>query len=358
MLLLLIGFVFTVIGCGNEESDVEPQTSANGNSDNIEENSEESSQNGDSINIVAGVTAQQEHPLYQGLVKWKELVEERSNGELTVETYHIGQLGDDRTMIENVQLGSQDVVLPSTAPLSNFVPEFSIFDFPFIFQNEQIAETVLDGEVGQKVLDLLEEQDLVGLAYFENGFRNVANNIKPIETAEDFEGLSIRTMESDFHVDIFRALGANPTPMQYTEVFTALQQGIVDGHENPVTSMYTDNMFEVQKYLSKTRHLYVPVVFIMGKQLYDSLSPEHQQLVREAAKEATTYQRELIRAENEANFEKMQEEGMEVNDVAPEERTKMFEMTKPVTEEYAEELGQDLVEEMYNAIEEAENSQK
>ncbi|WP_332691674.1 TRAP transporter substrate-binding protein [Halalkalibacter lacteus] len=304
--------------------------------------------------IRAGIGLNDAHPQYKGLLKFKEVVEERTDGAIEVQTYHSGQLGDDRTMTEGLQLGSQEVTIPSTAPIANFVPEYSVFDFPFLFPSEEVADTVLDGEIGQKFLDMLPDQNLVGLAYWENGFRDLTNSVRPVATAEDFKGLKIRTMENDLHLEAFRALGANPTPMAFTELFAAMQQGTVDGQENPYATIYLQKYHEVQDHVSNTHHIYSPFVFLMSKSFFDGLTEEQQEIVKEAALEAGDYQRELNREANEQYLADLQEEGMTFTEITPEARDEMVELVTPVLDKYAERIGQDIVDEVYSAIEAAQ----
>lgn len=304
--------------------------------------------------IRAGIGLNSEHPQYKGLEKFKEIVEERTDGAIKVETYHSGQLGDDRTMMEALQLGSQEVTVPSTAPIANFVSEFSVFDFPFLFPNSDVADAVLDGEVGQSFLDKLEPQNLVGLAYWENGFRNLTNSKHAVASAEDFSGLTIRSMENDLHLEAFRALGANPTPMAFTELFTAMQQGTVDGQENPYATIYLEGFYEVQNHVSNTNHIYSPFVFLMSKSFFDSLTADQQEIVQEAALEAGQYQRQLNREANATYLEDLQEEGMTYTEISPEERQKMAEIVQPVIDKYSEQIGTDIVQQVYDAIEAAQ----
>lgn len=344
-LFMIIALVLGLVACGSSN-----KVSSGGDS-NLKGNSSGSKK---TIKIRAGVQAPPNHPLYKGLAKWKELVEKRSNGQIKVQLYHDTQLGDDKTMIENTQIGSQEVALPSTSPVTNFVPQYKIFDFPFLFPNVKVAETVLDGKSGKKMLDLLKSKNLVGLAFFENGFRDVTNNKHPIKTLKDFKDLKIRTMESELTVKVFKALGANPTPMSYSELFTALQQGVVDAQENPVTTIYNDHLYEVQKHFSDTNHLYNAVVFTMGKKFYDGLSKENQKIVKDAAQEATVYERKLIRKQNNENVEKLKKVGMKITKVTPEAREEMTKTIQPIIKKASGEIGGDLVNQMYEAIEKAE----
>ena len=339
-LFVLAMMVLVLAACGGGSDDASEGTGGEGS--------------GETKTIRAGIGLNDAHPQYKALLKWKELVEERTDGAITVETYHSSQLGDDRSMTEALQIGSQEVTIPSTAPIANFVPEYSIFDFPFLFPNEQVADKVLDGEVGQKFLDKLEDQNLVGLAYWENGFRDVTNSEHPIESAEDLKGLKLRTMENELHLDAFKALGANPTPMALGELFTAMQQGTVDGQENPIPTIYLQGFYEVQDYVSATNHIYSPFVFLMSKSFFDGLTEEQQTIVKEAAVEAGALNRELNREATAENLQDLKDEGMNYNEVSPEERQEMIDIVQPVLDEYAEKIGAETVQEVYDAIEAAE----
>src|SRR5699024_5676593 len=175
-----------------------------------------------------------DHPYTKGLEEFSRLVSEKSDGQVTVDHFHSSQLGDERDMIEGLQLGTLEMALVSTAPLSSFTKDFLVFDLPFIFEDSQAARNVLDGEIGEELFEKLDDQFIIGLAYWENGFRSVSNSRGPVEKPEDMKGLKIRTMENPVHMASFRAMGASPTPMAFGELFTALQQKTIDGQENPL----------------------------------------------------------------------------------------------------------------------------
>ncbi|WP_152658482.1 TRAP transporter substrate-binding protein [Oceanobacillus sp. CFH 90083] len=322
-------------------------------SGNGAEGGEGSSGSGDQIVMRAGTGANQEHSTYLGLEKFKEIVEEKSDGSIEVEVYHSGQLGDDREMAEAVQLGSQEVVVASDANLSPFVSEVNVLGFPFLFPTREVAHEVLDGEAGQAILDKFDEKNMVGLAYWENGFRNITNSRQPIESVEDLSGLKLRTMSSDLHIDVFAELGANPTPMAFTELYTGLQQGTVDGQENPNPLIYQQKFHDVQDYLSETRHVYTPYLFLVSKGFYDELSDEHKQIIEEAALEAGEYQREENHKQDQEALESLVEEGIEVNEVSEEVRNEMQTIIEPLLEDYSQEIGEDIVNQIYEAVEEA-----
>ncbi|WP_102347436.1 TRAP transporter substrate-binding protein [Bacillus sp. Marseille-P3661] len=345
MLIMTAALLFVLAACGGGDT---------GNNAGGDAGGEGGGDAGETKTIRAGIGLNDQHPQYIALLKFKEIVEEQTNGSIKVETYHSGQLGDDRTMTEALQLGTQEVTIPSTAPIANFLPAFSVFDFPFLFPNEQVADAVLDGPVGQKFLDMLPEQNLVGLAYWENGFRDLTNSVRPVATAADMKGLKIRTMENDLHLEAFRALGANPTPMAFTELFTALQQGTVDGQENPYATIYLQKFNEVQKYISDTHHIYSPFVFLMSKSFYDGLTPEQQEIVKNAAVEAGKYNREINREANDKYLADLQEAGMTYTAITPEARQEMVDLVQPTIDKYAEQIGADLVKEVYDAVAEAQ----
>lgn len=363
LFVMLLTLMVLVVACGGNENNNSGDAPNNNNenasgneeANNEEANTDEGAANADDaeFTIRAGIGLNNEHPQYLGLVRFKEIVEEKTDGAIFVETYHSGQLGDDRTMMEALQLGSQEVTIPSTAPIANFVNEFSVFDFPFLFPNNEVADEVLDGEVGQKLLGMLDDQNLVGLSYWENGFRNLSNSTQEVASMDDFDGLTIRTMENDLHLDAFRTLGANPTPMAFTELFTALQQGTVDGQENPFATIYLEGFYEVQDYVSNTNHVYSPFVFMMSKTFFDSLPADYQEIVKDASVEAGTYQREINREANDKYLQSLIDEGMTYTEISDEDRAAMQEAIQPVIDEYSETIGQDLVDEVYEAIEAA-----
>ncbi|MFS0824630.1 TRAP transporter substrate-binding protein [Bacillus sp. 1P02SD] len=301
--------------------------------------------------IKAGIGLNEDHPEGLGLKKFGEIVAEKSGGKLTVKPFYSATLGDDQKMTEALQGGLQEITIPSTSPLVGMIKEFGIFDFPFLFNTPEEADAVLDGPVGQKLLEKLPEHGLIGLGYWENGFRQLTNSKHPVEKAEDFQGLKIRTMQNEVHLDAFKELGANPTPMAFSEVFTALESKTVDGQENPLATIKSNKFNEVQDYLSLTGHVYTPFVFLVSKKFWDGLSEEEQTILQDAAIEAGKYQRELSREEDAKAIEELKAAGTKVNEVSAEEKQKMKEVIQPIIDDYSEKFGQDLVDEMMKEIE-------
>jgi tripartite ATP-independent transporter DctP family solute receptor len=221
-------------------------------------------------------------------------VERRTAGRYKVQTFYSGALGAERESVEGVQLGTLDLTLTSTGPLPNFVPEVAILDIPFLFRDYAHARAVLDGPIGQDLLAKFPAKGMVGLAWAENGFRHMTNSKRPVNAPEDLRGLKMRTMENPIHIEAYREFGILPTPMAFTEVFTALQQGTVDGQENPLSVITAAKLDQVQKYLTLTGHVYSPAVILMNKARWDKLSDADKQAFLDAAREAVKANRARV----------------------------------------------------------------
>ncbi|WP_085522237.1 TRAP transporter substrate-binding protein [Tuberibacillus sp. Marseille-P3662] len=305
--------------------------------------------------LRAGIGLPKEHPEGQGLVKFKELVEEKTDGKITIEPYFNAQLGDDQKMVGGLQAGTLDITIPSTSPLVGTVKQFGIFDFPFLFNNGEEADAILDGPVGKKVLDKLPQHDLVGLAYWENGFRNLTNSVHPVSSIEDFDGLKVRTMQNEVHLDVFKKLGANPTPMPFSEVFTALEGQTIDGQENPLATILSNKFHEVQDYLSLTKHVYTPFVFLMSQMTWEQLSEKEQTIIKNAAVEAGQYQRKANRKANKEALNKLKEKGMKVNELPQEEKKEIKTLIQPIIDKYSKKYGEALYQQMSEQLETIRN---
>ena len=230
-----------------------------------------------------GHSVSEKHPYHLGAVRFKEIVEKETKGDVTVSVFPNNQLGTgERDLLEGLQLGTVDFYVGSTGPMSGFEKKFMLFDFPFLFKSKRHVYGVLDGKIGAYVMGLLDKQGMKGLAWCENGFRHVTNSKRPIAVPADAKGLKLRTMENKVHMAIWKALGADPTPMAWGEIFTALQQGTVDGQENPIPVIYTSKIYEVQKHLSLTGHVFSPAMIIMSKAKFDALPKEYQDIVLKA----------------------------------------------------------------------------
>ncbi len=306
--------------------------------------------------INAGIGLNDKSAQYKSLEFFKELVEENSDGQIEVNLYHSSQLGDDREMMEALQMGVQEMTCPSTAPIAPFVNGFKVFDLPFLFPTHEAADYVLDGPVGQDLLKQLEDIGIVGLAFWENGYRQLTNSQTAVESPADVEGLKIRTMENPMHLAAWEEMGANPTPMAFGELFSAMQQGVVDGQENPWGTIYLQNFFEVQDYTTNTGHVYSPFVLMVSKQFYDKLPSDLQDVVYEAAQEAKDHNRRTNRAMNAEYLEELKDV-MNVTILTPEQKAAFQEAVQPVYDQFKDEIGADLVEEVQAQVEEFQAQQ-
>lgn len=226
-------------------------------------------------------------------VKFQELVAERTDGKVSVQIFPNASLGDERTLLEGMQIGTVDMGLITNGPVANFVEPMAVFELPFLFASPEQAYEVLDGPIGQDLLDSLSSVNLKGLAYAERGFRNLTNSSRPVNSPADLQGLRIRVMENPVYIDTFRELGANAVPMAWTEALTAMQQGTIDGQENPVNVIHSFKLNETQSHMSLTRHTYAPAIFVMGMRSWNQLPAEAQEILVQAAREAAAHERQV-----------------------------------------------------------------
>ncbi|WP_233238560.1 TRAP transporter substrate-binding protein [Bordetella sp. LUAb4] len=276
-----------------------------------------------------------------------------SGGKLKMRTYGSANLGSDEQMQAALVGGAQEMMVGSTAPLATMVKEFGIYDLPFLFNDDKEADAVLDGPFGEKLLKMLDDKGLVGLVYWENGFRNVTNSKRPIVKAEDLDGIKLRVMQNKIALGVFGALGANAVPMPFSELFTALETRTVDGQENPVTTIQSSKFYEVQPYLSMTRHVYTPWVLLASKKWWNTLSADEQKLIRQAAASSRDFERKDSRADSAKSMNVLKEAGMKINTVSPEELQRLREKSQPVVDKYTQELGPELVKQLQDEINKA-----
>ena len=270
-------------------------------------------------------------------VKFQDLVAERTEGAVTIELYPNASLGDERTLLEGMQIGTVDMGVITNGPVANFVEEMAVFELPFLFPSPQAAYDVLDGPIGQELLDKLSEVNLKGLAYAERGFRNLTNSERRVNTPEDMKGLRIRVMENPVYVDTFRALGANAIPMAWTEALTAMQQNTIDGQENPANVIHSFKLYETQDYMTLSRHTYAPAIFVMGMPVWNKLPEAAQGVVVQAAQEAAVHERRVNAEMESQQLADLREAGMQINDTPD---IKAFQAAVvPVYEKYGEQFG-------------------
>ncbi len=268
------------------------------------------------------------HPQSLGLQLFKTLVEEQTNGELQVNLYYNSQLGGERESVEQVKNGLLEMATASAGPMTTFNARFMVLDIPYAFNDYNEAWMVMDGPAAQALFRSCEEVGLKGLAWMENGFRHTTNSLKAINTIKDFEGLKIRTMEAPMHMETFKALGANPTPVPWTELYMVLQQRVVDGQENPLANIWEVKMYEVQKYTSLDGHIYDPMPLVANLDWFKELTEEQQRIVQTAAVLGQNYSRSVNAAREQYIVELLEKKGMQVNAVSEAEKEKMRNATQ------------------------------
>ena len=282
---------------------------------------------------------------YDGMEKFAELVKQKSNGKMIVKIFGGGALGGDLAVVSSLQGGTIEMSLMNASLLNGLVKEYSVLDFPFLFNSEEEAYAVVDGPVGRKLMDKLPEKGIVGLAYPELGFRHIHNSKRPVKTADDLKGLKIRVIQTPVYIDTLNALGANATPLPFPEVYSALEQKTVDGATNPLVTIPVMKFNEVQKYLTITRHQYNPQIIIVSKRAWDKLSPDEQKILQTSANEARDFERKVSREKNAQALLELKKT-MEIVELPPAEIEKMRAAVKPVIDKHAKLVGEDIVKEV------------
>ncbi|MBO1002994.1 DctP family TRAP transporter solute-binding subunit [Pseudogracilibacillus auburnensis] len=334
LVLMMMIMAACTLGASNDE-----KTETEGSSDD-----EKTVSGSGEYKIGVTYTTPESGATHMGMEKFKKLVEEKTDGEVVVELFPNGQLyASEREAIEAAQAGNIEMTVTASAPVAGFDKRFLALDLPFIFPDHDTAYEALDGELGQTLLDGLPEIGLVGLAYGETGMRQFSNSKRPIETPEDLEGLKIRTMENEVHIDTFNEYGANASPFAFGELYSALQQNIYDGMENPINLVDQMNFFEVQDYLTISNHAYTATVGFMNGDFFESLPEDFQEIIKESALESMDHQREIARQQDEDGMVNI-EEHMEVNELTPEQKKAFIDAAEPIFEKYEENIGADLME--------------
>ena len=284
------------------------------------------------------------HPLVTGMEKFAEIVTAKSGGKIKVSLFPGGVLGGDAANVSALQGGTLEVVVLNSGILASQVKEFAVFDFPFMFANAREADAVVDGPFGRMMLAKLDDRGIHGLAYWELGFRNITNSRRPIRTVEDIAGLKLRVIPNAINVDWVSALGANPTPMAFPEVYSGLEQKAIDGQENPVTVILANKFYEVQKYLAITNHQYNPQTVIISRKLWDTLSNDEKKILADAALEAGRYQRQVSREQAGRALEDLRKNGMEMTELSSAELEKFRAKMKPVIAKHSAIVGPEVVD--------------
>ena len=313
--------------------------------------------------LLCGVAAAQEptslrvayvqandHPHGLGIQRFAELVQRKSGGKIDVKTYGNATLGGDAAVISSLRGGTVDMTIVIPGLLTGMVKEYVLLDLPFLFTSYAEADAVLDGPVGRRLLELLPDKGLIGLGYWDHGFRIVTNSKRPITKVEDFSGLKIRVPQSNIFIETFTALGANAVPMPIPELYGALESKAVDGQENPYAAVEAIKFNEVQKYASATLHAYNPLVVLFGKRTWDRLTPAERKIIQDAANEAGVYERKVSREANERSVDSLARKGMLINAVAAPEIARMRDKVKPVTEKFTKDGGEAMAAEIIAEI--------
>ena len=283
------------------------------------------------LKMTAGITKDQPHGI---AAQWMiDEIEKRSDGRIKITLYDNNTLGTERECAEGTQTGNFDFSIVNMSVMSNFIPEYGVFDLPYIFESQEHADNVFLGEIGQEYLDMCESVNLKGLCTYESGFRCLTNSKRDVRSVEDAKGLKIRVMENDIHVALWQALGADAAPMAWGDAFTAMQQGALDGQENPLVLLETNGVPEINKHATKTEHIYNCTITLMSQKLWNEMSEEDRNLIQEVATESAIKQREICRAEYDRVVKWEQEEmGMTILEV--DDKQEWIDATQPVRDEY------------------------
>ncbi|MDZ5461017.1 TRAP transporter substrate-binding protein [Azohydromonas lata] len=284
------------------------------------------------VKLTLGHGAAPGNPRHEAAVKFAEIVKAKTHGRIEIQVAHSAQLGDDAAMVTALRSGTLDLSANSQGALSTVIPEYAALGLPFLFSDMQKAWALLDGPVGEELAKRTAAKGMVVLGYWDNGIRHITNNKRPIKVPADVKGLKLRTPPDAMTVDIVQALGGDAQQIKFAELYVALQQGVVDGQENPLANIASAKLYEVQKYLSLTGHKYESNPFLMGKRSWDKLSPADQQVFKEAAAEATRLQRKLSKDANEKLVAELKGKGVQVDTV---DRKAFVDATRPVYDKWA-----------------------
>jgi tripartite ATP-independent transporter DctP family solute receptor len=284
-----------------------------------------------------------EHPMGNGLAKMGACTLAKSGGKMKIQPYWDGALGNDLTATQSVRTGSLDMVLTSTAPLVGIVPSLGVFDLPFLFGNEAEADAVLDGKAGDWFTAKLPAVGAINLAWWENGFRHTTNSKRPITKAEDFDGVKMRVMQNTIFIDTFKTLGSNAVPMAFSEVYSALETKTVDGQENPFNNIENMKFYEVQKYLTLTKHAYSPTLVLFSKKIWDNLSPPEQATLKECAGQGREEQRKVNREKSAQSVANLKAKGMLVNEISAAEMQRIRDKSKVIYERHGKDIGDEAI---------------
>jgi tripartite ATP-independent transporter DctP family solute receptor len=289
--------------------------------------------------IKFGLNSPEGHPAVAGMRKFASAVEAKSGGKMKVQLFLKGSLGSDQATLSALKGGTVEMAVMNSGILASEVKALEVFDFPFMFANEKEADAIVDGPIGQKMHAALADKGIIGLSYWELGFRNITTGKKAITKVDDIAGLKLRVIPNAINVDWVKALGANPTPLPFPEVYAALEQGAIDGQENPIAVIAANKFWEVQKHVALTNHQYNPQSVIFSKKVWDTMSPAEKKIIDDSADEAVKAQREANRAALNNNLELLKKNGMTISTLPAAEIAKLREKMKPVIDKHSAALG-------------------
>lgn len=341
--------ILTLVGCSTQATTNKGSSSNPTSQTSPTVNNSEAKPANDKV-MKIGLTQANGTVTVKELIKFGERVEKETGGSVKVKVYPDGQLGTDDATINHLKTGTIQATMMSPGTLSPFDKSFFALDLPYLFKDEQTAYRVLDGPVGKDLFDTLSGTGIVGLDYWELGFRNLTNNKREVKTIDDIKGLKLRTLQNKVHIDFWKSLNTSPTPIDITELFTALSQGVVDGQENPVGLIKVKKFNEVQKYLTLTGHVYSPNVFLISKSFWDSLSENEKGIITKVAEETKVEQRKLNQQEDKDSLEYLKQNGMTVTELSPEEKQKFIEKARPLYQDYSSTIGDDLLKKLLEAV--------
>lgn len=304
----------------------------------------------DTYLIKVGHAASDKHFAQDSFEKFKEIVETKSNGKIKVEIHPNSELGGEREMLEMLLLGDLTMMAPASAPLEAVSKGIALWDLPYLFKDAETAHRVLDGEVGQAVLDSFSDKGIIGLAYWENGFRHLTNNVKPVSSVEDMKGLHIRTLENPMQIKMWSETGAQATPIAFNEVYKALETKRVNAQETPLSLMYAMKFYEVQNYLTLTGHTYSPWPVVINKQFFDSLPADFQKIVKDAVIEARDYNRKLSKEDEAKSLGLLQKEGMEVTELTDEQKAEFKKAMNQIYIDVKADVGDELFDQLMKEV--------
>lgn len=301
---------------------------------------------------VAHSSAASDDRLEDSLQDFKEKIESASDGRIVIETYPNSQLGGEREALEGVQMGSIEMGVISTAPFGGFFDQMTVLDLPYIFEDEQISDEVLDGEFGDELFNrMLEETGIRGLAWGENGIRHVATNEKAVESPEDLEGMQLRTQENPVHLDMIESYNASPTAIPFPELYSSLQQGVIDGYENPFSLIEGMGFYEVTDYISLTSHVNGVYAFVINDSVYNNLPEDLQEILRKEAENWSDVEREMNREQEAEGRENIEASGVEIIELSDEQIDEFRKASESIVEEHVEKnIGQDIYNQLQEAI--------